>query len=131
MSRQELIERLQSGNVYKETQAKQALHNFFTEENLTALRELALRRCADRVNILTENARVKHHGDYHTDEHILVCVSSSPSNAKIIRTAAQNGKRLSRSIYSPVCRNSRFFRFTGGKQKTPAFEYAPCGTVRG
>ena len=86
---QELIERLQSGNVYKETQAKQALHNFFTEENLTALRELALRRCADRVNILTENARVKHHGDYHTDEHILVCVSSSPSNAKIIRTAAR------------------------------------------
>lgn len=86
---QELIDRLQSGNVYKETQAKQALHNFFTEENLTALREMALRRCADRVNILTENARVKHHGDYHTDEHILVCVSSSPSNAKIIRTAAR------------------------------------------
>lgn len=50
---------------------------------------MALRRCADRVNILTENARVKHHGDYHTDEHILVCVSSSPSNAKIIRTAAR------------------------------------------
>ena len=86
---QELINRLNSGNVYKEEQAKQAVENFFTVENLTALREIALRRCADRVNILTENARLKSHGNYHTDEHILVCLSSSPSNAKIIRTAAR------------------------------------------
>lgn len=86
---QDLIERLNAGNVYKETQAKRAVENFFTVENLTALREIALRRCADRVNILTENARIKSHGDYHTDEHILVCLSSSPSNVKIIRTAAR------------------------------------------
>lgn len=86
---QELIDRLNAGNVYKEEQAKQAVENFFTVENLTALREIALRRCADRVNILTENARLKSHGNYHTDEHILVCLSSSPSNAKIIRTAAR------------------------------------------
>lgn len=86
---QELIERLNAGDVYKETQAKRAVNHFFTIENLTALREIALRRCADRVNILTENARVKNHGDYHTDEHILVCLSSSPSNAKLIRTAAR------------------------------------------
>lgn len=86
---QELIDRLNAGNVYKEAQAKQAVENFFSVENLTALREIALRRCADRVNILTENARLKSHGNYHTDEHILVCLSSSPSNAKIIRTAAR------------------------------------------
>lgn len=86
---QELIDRLNAGNVYKEAQAKQAVENFFTVENLTALREIALRRCADRVNILTENDRLKRHGDYHTDEHVLVCLSSSPSNGKIIRTAAR------------------------------------------
>lgn len=86
---QELIERLKEGNVYRESQAKRAVNNFFTVENLTALREIALRRCADRVNILTENSRIKSHGDYHTDEHILVCLSSSPSNAKLIRTAAR------------------------------------------
>lgn len=86
---QELIDRLKAGDVYKEIQVKRAVENFFTVENLTALREIALRRCADRVNILTENARIKSHGDYHTDEHILVCLSSSPSNAKIIRTAAR------------------------------------------
>ncbi len=80
---QELIERLQAGKVYSPTQA------FFTVENLTALREIALRRCADRVNLLTEAVRIKSHSDYHTDEHILVCLSSSPSNPKIIRTAAR------------------------------------------
>ena len=50
---------------------------------------LAKRRCADRVNLLTETVRMKNHSDYHTDEHILVCLSSSPSNAKIIRTASR------------------------------------------
>lgn len=86
---QELLERMRSGEVYKSAQAKQAMDHFFTLENLTALREIALRRCADRVNLLTESARIKSHSDYHTDEHILVCLSSSPSNAKIIRTAAR------------------------------------------
>lgn len=89
---QDLINRLQAGNVYQEAQAKRAVENFFTVENLTALREIALRRCADRVNLLTENARIKSHGDYYTDEHILVCLSSSPSNGKIIRTAARMAK---------------------------------------
>ena len=85
----ELLERLASGNVYRENQAQRATVNFFTLENLTALREIALRRCADRVNLLTESARVQSRGDYHTDERILACLSSSPSNAKIIRTAAR------------------------------------------
>ncbi len=86
---QELIDRFHLGHVYREDQAKKAIANFFSIENLTALREIALRRCADRVNILTEKARVKNNGDYHIDEHILVCLSSSPSNAKIIRTASR------------------------------------------
>lgn len=85
----ELLERLAGGNIYREDQAERAAVNFFTVENLTALREIALRRCADRVNLLTENARIQSRSDYHTDEHILVCLSSSPSNAKIIRTAAR------------------------------------------
>ena len=85
----ELLERMASGSIYREDQAARAAANFFTLENLTALRELALRRCADRVNLLTENARIQSRSDYHTDEHILVCLSSSPSNGKIIRTAAR------------------------------------------
>lgn len=89
---QELLDRLQSGNVYRGDQAKRAAKNFFQIENLIALREIALRRCADRINMLSEEARVKSGGDYYTDEHILVCLSSSPSNMKLIRTAARMAK---------------------------------------
>lgn len=85
----ELLERLASGHIYREEQAKHAADHFFTKENLTALREIALRRCADRVNLRTESARIQSQSDYHTGEHILVCLSSSPSNAKIIRTGAR------------------------------------------
>ena len=56
---QELLERLQAGNVYRGDQAKRAAKNFFQIENLIALREIALRRCADRINMLSEEARVK------------------------------------------------------------------------
>lgn len=85
----DLIERLNNGNVYARAQAQRAVENFFTTENLTALREIAMRRCADRVNLISEKERLKRNADYHTDEHILVCLSSAPSNEKIIRTAAK------------------------------------------
>ena len=83
----ELVKRLQAGKVYRERQAKQALQNFFTPENLAALREIAMRRTADQLN----------HTALHTGkeksaragEHILICLSSAPSNAKVIRTAAR------------------------------------------
>ena len=80
---EELLERMARESVSQREQAE------CVAENLTALREVALRRCADRVNLLTESARIHGRSEYHTDEHILVCLSSSPSNAKIIRTAAR------------------------------------------
>ena len=80
MEPKELLDRLAGESLRREA---------FTLENLTALREIALRRCADRVNLLTESARVQSRSGYHTDEHILVCLSSSLSNGKIIRTAAR------------------------------------------
>lgn len=58
-------------------------------EDLTALRELALRRCADRLDRLRARERFKGRDEHQTEEHILVCLSSSPSNAKLIRTAAR------------------------------------------
>ncbi|MEG2396232.1 MAG: sensor histidine kinase KdpD [Oscillospiraceae bacterium] len=86
---EELIERLKAGKIYKAGQAQKALGNFFDVKNLTALREIALRRCADRVNKMAEKTRTTVNGDFYTDEHILVCLSSSPTNPKIIRTAAR------------------------------------------
>lgn len=85
----ELIERLGTGKIYKEAQAEKALQNFFDLKNLVALREIALRRCADRINKMSEKVRGNGGTDYYTDEHILVCLSSSPTNQKIIRTAAR------------------------------------------
>ncbi len=89
---QELLDRLNEGKIYREAQAQQALDHFFSIENLTALREIALRRCADRVNRMAESVKAHSGSDYYTDEHILVCLSSSPTNPKIIRTAARMAK---------------------------------------
>lgn len=86
----ELIERLNQGKIYSNSQAKKALDNFFIRENLVALREIALRQTADRVNKEVEiNKSFLRENFYHTNDHILVCLSSSPSNAKVIRTAAR------------------------------------------
>lgn len=84
----ELIERLNEGKIYQKVQAQRALGNFFTRQNLVALREIALRRCADRVNRMTEQITGQANS-MHTDEHILLCLSPSPTNTKIIRTAAR------------------------------------------
>lgn len=83
----ELVKRLQMGKVYRERQAKQALQNFFTTENLAALREIAMRRTADQLN----RAALKEGKEKSAKagEHILICLSSAPSNAKVIRTAAR------------------------------------------
>ncbi len=70
----------------------------YTLEHLAAMREIALRRMADRVKLLTESARLQSRSDYHTDEHILVCLSPSPSNAKIIRTAARMARAFKGSF---------------------------------
>lgn len=86
----DLMLRLNEGKIYKENQAKRALNHFFTKENLVALREIALRRTADRVNRQVEDNKASNKAkEYFTNEHILVCLSSSPSNSKVIRTAAR------------------------------------------
>lgn len=83
----DLEKRLEEGKIYRQRQAKQALENFFTAENLTALREIAMRRTADQLNrtaVQEKKGKAARAGD-----HILICLSSAPSNAKMIRTAAR------------------------------------------
>lgn len=81
----DLLERLRAGKIYRTAQAAQAMGHFFTDKNLAALREIALRRTADRLERsgAGDGSRVK------TGEHILICLSGAPSNAKVIRTAAR------------------------------------------
>lgn len=86
----ELMERLREGKIYRKPQAGKAMDNFFTAENLTALREIALRRTADQVNRVTERAKERNKdSEFYTGEHILICLSPSPSNARVIRAAAR------------------------------------------
>lgn len=89
---EELILRLEQGKVYKKERVKKALGNFFSEDNLIALREIALRRMADWVN--QEQSKSIHQlgKDGTGGEHIMMCLSSSPSNAKVIRQAARMAK---------------------------------------
>lgn len=86
---EELRRRIREGDVVRESQIETALQNYFTLEKLTALRKLALRRCAERSGHAGKPERRKGAGEFRTEESILVGLSSSPSNEKILRAAAR------------------------------------------
>ncbi|MEG0711491.1 MAG: sensor histidine kinase KdpD [Niameybacter sp.] len=100
----ELLERLKLGKIYKEKQAGRAMQNFFTEDNLIALREVALRRMADRVNLIQEKLS--------TAEHLLICLSPSPSNEKVIRRAARMAKAFHGKFTAFFVETSAFSDFS-------------------
>jgi two-component system sensor histidine kinase KdpD len=95
----DLIERLKEGKVYVPKQAERALEHFFSPANLTALRELALRRTAERVDeqLLTEMQAHAIQGPWAAGERILVCVSDDPRTASLVRYA----KRLADRLHGP------------------------------
>lgn len=85
----ELVSRLRQGKIYAEAQAQRALGHFFLPANLIALREIALRRMADRVNRRASASAEGQEAGRQIKEHILICLSGAPSNARVIRTAAR------------------------------------------
>jgi two-component system sensor histidine kinase KdpD len=95
----DLIQRLKEGKVYLPKQAERALKNYFSPANLTALRELALRRTAERVDEqLLEHMRARAiPGPWAAGERILVCVSEDPRSAGLVRYA----KRLADRLHAP------------------------------
>jgi two-component system, OmpR family, sensor histidine kinase KdpD len=95
----DLIERLKEGKVYIPKQAERALEHFFSPANLTALRELALRRTAERVDeqLLTEMQARAIPGPWAAGERILVCISEDSRAAGLIRYA----KRLADRLHGP------------------------------
>ena len=95
----ELIERLKEGKVYVPKQAERALEHYFSPGNLTALRELALRRTAERVDeqLLTHMQAHAIPGPWAAGERILVCVSEDPRAAGLVRYA----KRLADRLHAP------------------------------
>ena len=86
---EELLVRLREGKVYVPDQAARALENFFRRGNLLALREIALRRTADLVDVDVRAYREEHGigATWPAGERLAVGVGPSPSSARLVRAA--------------------------------------------
>src|SRR5215510_9055135 len=95
----ELLKRLAQGKIYVQDTAARAVENFFRPQNLTALRELALRRAAERI----DHALVEHmqaqaiEGPWAAGERILACIGPDPISPTVVRAA----KRLADLMDAP------------------------------
>ena len=92
----DLLQRLQEGKVYVPHQAERAVRHYFQPGNLTALRELALRRAAQRVDdqLLSHMRAHAIPGPWAAGDRLLVCVSEHPATAGLIRHARRVADRL-------------------------------------
>lgn len=92
----ELLGRLRQGKVYLPAQAEQAIRNFFRKGNLIALRELALRRTADRVDdqMLAYRQDEAIRRVWHTRQSLLACIGPEPGGEKVVRSTARLAHQL-------------------------------------
>ncbi len=95
----ELINRLRDGKIYQAQQAGRALENFFTKGKLTALREMALRAVAGRVDadMLAYKEANAVSGIWPAEERLLVCINEAPAARTLVRT----GKRMAERAKIP------------------------------
>jgi two-component system sensor histidine kinase KdpD len=86
---EELLQRLSEGKVYTPERSREAVRNFFREGNINALREMALRIVADRVDKqLHDYMQHKHiRGPWKSGLHLLVAIGPSPYSGKLLRWA--------------------------------------------
>lgn len=98
ISPDDLLKRLNEGKIYLPQQAQQAVKSFFRKGNLMALRELALRRTAERVDDQMQSYRQDQAvaDVWPAGERILVCVSPSPFSARLVRAA----KRMAAGLHA-------------------------------
>lgn len=98
LSPDDLLQRLREGKVYAPQQAEQAMQSFFRRGNLMALRELALRRTAERVDsdmqVYRQDKAVE--PVWPAGERLLVCISPSPMAARLVRAA----KRMAAGLHA-------------------------------
>jgi len=91
----ELLQRLKEGKVYLPEQAERAIENFFRKGNLIALRELALRRTADRVDDQREHYQQLTGGpSLSTRDALLVCIGPEPGEEGLVRAASRLANKL-------------------------------------
>jgi two-component system sensor histidine kinase KdpD len=105
ISSEDLRQRLREGKIYKPDRIEAALRNFFTDENLTTLRELALREVAGAVDRSREEIVRRETGEMpsaapRTVERVLVAMSSNPPyTAALLRKASRIAGRLNSDWY--------------------------------
>ncbi|MBP8308982.1 MAG: DUF4118 domain-containing protein, partial [Burkholderiaceae bacterium] len=92
----ELLQRLKDGKVYMPQQAERAISHFFRKGNLIALRELALRRTADRVDDEMRQYRRNESVTpvWQTRESLLLCIGPDPRSRKLVRSTARMAAQL-------------------------------------
>ncbi|MFH1150377.1 MAG: sensor histidine kinase KdpD [Actinomycetota bacterium] len=95
---EELVKRLKDGKVYVPETVERALRNFFRTGNINALRELALRYAAQRVDEEVTRYRTEHdiQAPWHAGELVLACTSTNPFGATVLRVA----KRLATELHA-------------------------------
>jgi two-component system sensor histidine kinase KdpD len=95
---EELLQRLKAGKVYVEDKIRHALDSFFRKGNLIALRQLALRATADRVDSSMREYRSEHaiEQTWPANERVLVCVGPDPLSERLVRSA----RRLATALHA-------------------------------
>ncbi|ANM07336.1 sensor histidine kinase KdpD (plasmid) [Rhizobium phaseoli] len=118
----DLIKRLHDGKVYMPRTAERALTNYFTPGNLTALRELALRKTAQRVDdqLLTHMQAHAISGPWAAGERVLVSVDHHPRSASLVRYAARMASRLRAPWAAVYIETSRSINLSEAERDTIA-----------
>jgi len=108
----ELIDRLKEGKVYIPEKAKQAMQRFFTEKNLVALREMALRYATVHVDYDMDYYLKKENilGPWETSNRIMVCISPNTSSKRLIRIAHRFSDRFNAEWFAVYVEPSSKFR---------------------
>ena len=128
---EDLIARLNEGKVYVPEQAERATRNYFSPGNLTALRELALRRTAQRVDAQMVDYMRAHRieGSWSASERVLVLVDSAPGANAIIRHAKRMADRL-RAQWTAIHVETPADARERGRTRQDCAEFAPRAKAR-
>lgn len=119
----ELIERMRQGRIYRPDQAQRALRGFFREGNLAALREMALRRTAERVDAdVTGYMRAKAiEGPWPSGDRVMVLIGADAAADTVVRAA----RRIADALKAPlVALHVEPPAATGGADPGPALQLA-------
>ncbi|EMF4708854.1 two-component system sensor histidine kinase KdpD [Providencia stuartii] len=115
----DLRQRLKEGKVYIPAQAERAIEHFFRKGNLIALRELALRRTADRVDDQMREFRdgKGHVPVWHTRDGLLLCIGHHNGNEKLVRAAARLAAKLGSVWHAIYVETPKLHRLPEGHRR--------------